>query len=151
MTYPSDLWGNKQKGENSKEGHNHFQIHIYLFIHLSFITPIMKLYTDVVPCFCLYNHVFLLFVLFEQLKSLNSKTDISIFIHLRYLRLKMLKNKENNKKRHIFHHNFKNIPCFVMSEGIIEKVLFCSIWRLTYFKNFENGVYHFFKFKLFNY
>ena len=27
-------------------------------------------------------------------KSLNSKTDISIFINLRYLRLKLLKNKE---------------------------------------------------------
>ena len=52
------------------------------------------------------------------MKSLNSKTDISIFfINLRYLRLKLLKNKENNKKIcHIFHHNFKNIHCYVMSE-----------------------------------
>ena len=33
------------------------------------------------------------------------------------LALKLRKNKENNKKIcHIFHHNFKNIPCYVMSE-----------------------------------
>ena len=51
------------------------------------------------------------------MQSLNSKTDISIFINLRYLRLKLLKKKENNKKIcHIFHHNFKNIPCYIMSE-----------------------------------
>ena len=77
---------------------------------------------------------------YEKVKSLNSKTDISIFINLRYLRLKLLKNKENNKKIcHIFHHNFKNIPCYIMSE--VSKVSFCSIWWLTYFKNFEIGVY----------
>ena len=51
------------------------------------------------------------------MKSLNLKTDISIFINLRYWRLKLLKNCENNKKIcHIFHHNFKNIPCYVISE-----------------------------------
>ena len=37
------------------------------------------------------------------MKSLNTKNDISMFINLRYLRLKLLKNKENNKKVcHIF-------------------------------------------------
>ena len=52
-----------------------------------------------------------------QLKSLNAKTDISIFINLRYLRLKLMKNKEDNKKIcDIFHHGFKNIPCYVTSE-----------------------------------
>ena len=51
------------------------------------------------------------------MKSLNSKADISRFISLRYLQLKLLKLKENNKKVcHIFHHNFKNIPCYAMSE-----------------------------------
>ena len=59
------------------------------------------------------------------MKSLNSKTDISIFINLRYLRLKLLKNKENNKKIcHIFHHNFKNIPCYVMSEVSLKRFYF---------------------------
>ena len=37
-----------------------------------------------------------------------------------------------------FYHNFKNIPCHVMSEESLNlKVLFCSIWWWTYFKNFE--------------
>ena len=39
------------------------------------------------------------------------------FINLRYVQLKQLKNKQNNKKIcDIFHHNFKNIPCYVTSE-----------------------------------
>ena len=60
-----------------------------------------------------------------NMKSLNSKTDISIFINLRYLRLKLLKNKENNKKIcHIFHHNFKNIPCYVRSEVSLKRFYF---------------------------
>ena len=59
------------------------------------------------------------------MKSLNSKTDISIFINLRYLRLKLLKHKENNKKVcHISHHNFKNIPCYVMSEVSLKRFYF---------------------------
>ena len=60
-----------------------------------------------------------------HMKSLNSKTDISIFINMRYLRLKLLQNKENNKKIcHIFHHNFKNIPCYVMSEVSLKRFYF---------------------------
>ena len=61
-----------------------------------------------------------------QMKSLNKKkNDISIFINLRYLRLNLLKNKENNKKIcHIFHN-------------------FCSICWWTYFKNVEIAVYRF--------
>ena len=59
------------------------------------------------------------------MKSLNSKTDISIFINLSYLRLKMLNNRENNEKIcHIFHHNFKNIPCYVMSEVSLKRFYF---------------------------
>ena len=61
------------------------------------------------------------------MKSLNAKTDISIFIHLRYLRLKLLKNKENNKKIwDIFHHtcNFKNMPCYVTSEVSLKRFYF---------------------------
>ena len=75
------------------------------------------------------------------MKSLNSKTDISIFINLRYLRLKLLKNKENNKKIcHIFHHNFKNIPCYVMS-GVSLKRFYVALSDdgLT-LKTFEIGV-----------
>ena len=40
----------------------------------------------------------------------------SIFINLRYLRLK--------KICHIFHHNFKNIPCYVMSEVSLKRFYF---------------------------
>ena len=37
----------------------------------------------------------------------------------------MLKNKENNKKMcHIFHHNFKSIPCYVMSEVSLNRFYF---------------------------
>ena len=47
----------------------------------------------------------------EHLKSLFAKTDKSIFVKLRYLRLKLLKYKENNKKIYdTFDHNFKNNP-----------------------------------------
>ena len=49
------------------------------------------------------------------------KADISIFINLRYLRLKLLKNKENNKKICDFFHNFKNIPCYVTSEVSLKR------------------------------
>ena len=67
-----------------------------------------------------------------HMKSLNSKTDISICINLRYLRLQLLKNKENNKKIcHIFHHNFKNIPCYVMSEVSLKR---------CYFALFDDGL-----------
>ena len=60
-----------------------------------------------------------------HMKSLISKTDISILINLRYLRLKLLKNKENKKKMcHIFHHNFKNIPCYVISEVSLKRFYF---------------------------
>ena len=77
------------------------------------------------------------------MKSLNSKTDISIFINLRYLRLKVLKNKENKKICHSFHHSFKNIPCYVMSEVSLKRFYFALFddglkkllnWRLSAFE-----------------
>ena len=77
-----------------------------------------------------FIHVFLFVYIYIRsislyLKSLNSKTDISIFINLRYSRLKLLKNKENNKKIcHIFPHNFRNIPCYVMSEVSLKRFYF---------------------------
>ena len=51
------------------------------------------------------------------------------------------KQKNNKKICHIFHHNFKNIPCYVMSEVSLKR--FYSIWWWAYFKNFEIGVYRF--------
>ena len=39
------------------------------------------------------------------------------YIHFEIFAIKAAENKENNKKIcHIFHHNFKTIPCYVMIE-----------------------------------
>ena len=69
----------------------------------------------------------------------QKKTDISIFINLsllRYLRLKLLKNKEN-----MWYHNFKHNYSLLCNEwGIIERfyfALFLSIWVLFAIKAFE--------------
>ena len=64
---------------------------------------------------------------------------ISIFINLRCLRLKLLKNKENSKKIcHIFQHNFKNISCYVTSEVSLKRFSFAlfddGLTLKTYFK-----------------
>ena len=68
------------------------------------------------------------------MKSLNSKTDISIFINLRYLRLNLLKNKENDKKIFLFfHHNSTNIPCYVMNKVSLKILYFALL-------NFDDGL-----------
>ena len=73
--------------------------------------------------------------------KLNAQTDILIFINLRYLRLKLLKNKENKKICNIFHHNFKNIPCYVMSEVSLKRFYFALFDDRLTLNNFEIGVY----------
>ena len=51
------------------------------------------------------------------MKTFIAKRVISILVNLRYLRFKLLKYKENNKKIcNTFDHNFKNIP---YEKGII--------------------------------
>ena len=72
------------------------------------------------------------------MKSLIAKRVISILVNLRYLRLKLLKYKENNKKIHdTFYHNFKNIPVYIYiynELGIIRKALFhLTRWCYYYF------------------
>ena len=58
------------------------------------------------------------------MKSFIAKRVISILVNLRYLRFKLLKYKENNKKIcNAFDHNFKNIPFIYNVKGIIRKVL----------------------------
>ena len=52
-------------------------------------------------------------------------------INLRYLRLKLLKNKENKKICDICYHNFKNIPCYVTSKVSLKK---------KYFALFDDGL-----------
>ena len=63
------------------------------------------------------------------MKSLNAKSDISIFINLKYLLLKLLKNKENKKICDICHHNFKNTPCYghVTSEISLKRFYFALL------------------------
>ena len=55
------------------------------------------------------------------MKSFIAKRVISILVNLRYLRFKLLKYKENNKKIcNTFDHNFKNIPLYIMSNVLLE-------------------------------
>ena len=61
--------------------------------------------------------------IYEEFKFKNRYINF-FFFNLRYLRLKLLKNEENNKKTcHIFHHN-KDIPCYVMSEVSLKRFYF---------------------------
>ena len=49
--------------------------------------------------------------------------NISTFINLKYLRLKLLKNKGNSKKiSYIFNHNFKEISYYVMDEVSLKRL-----------------------------
>ena len=53
------------------------------------------------------------------MKSFIAKRVTSILVYLRYLRFKLLKYKENNKKIcNTFDHNFKNVPLY-NEKGII--------------------------------
>ena len=55
-----------------------------------------------------------------------------------------MKNREIIKKIcHIFHHNFKNIPCYVMSEVSLKRFYFALFEDGHYLKNFEIAVYRF--------
>ena len=59
------------------------------------------------------------------MKSFIEKRVISILVNLRYLRFKLLKYKENNKKIcNTFDHNFKNIPLYIMSNVSLERYYF---------------------------
>ena len=73
------------------------------------------------------------------MKSFIAKRVISILVNLRYLRFKLLKYKENNKKIcNNFDHNFKKYSFIYNEQCIITKVLFCIIRWCPYFKNVKN-------------
>ena len=58
-------------------------------------------------------------------EEFHRKTRYIHFGHLRYLRFKLLKYKENNKKIcNTFDHNFKNIPLYIMSNVSLERYYF---------------------------
>ena len=57
-----------------------------------------------------------------HMKSFIAKRVNSILVNLRYLRFKLLKNKEYNKKMcNTFDHN-KNITLYNNEKGIVRKV-----------------------------
>ena len=61
----------------------------------------------------------------KQVKSFIAKRVNSILINLRYLRFKLLKYKENNKKIcNTFDHNFKNIPLYITRKVSVERYYF---------------------------
>ena len=63
--------------------------------------------------------------IYMYMKSFIAKRVISILVNLRYLRFKLLKYKENNKKIcNTFDHNFKNIPLYIMSNVSLERYYF---------------------------
>ena len=70
------------------------------------------------------------------MKNFIAKLIISIFVKLRYWRLKLLKYKANNKKiRDTFVNNFKNMfSCIYDELGIIRKAIFCIIGWSPNFK-----------------
>ena len=60
-----------------------------------------------------------------HMKSFIAKRVKSILVNLRYLRFKLLKYKENNKKIcNTFDHNFKNTPLYIMSKVSFERYYF---------------------------
>ena len=68
-------------------------------------------------------------------ESFIAKRVMSILVNLRYLRFKLLKFKENNKKScNIFYHNFKNIPLYIMRKVSLESIIKCIIRWCPYFK-----------------
>ena len=90
-----------------------------------------------------------------NMKSFIAKRLNSILVNLRYLRFKLLKYKENNKKIcNTFDHNFKNIPLYIMRKVSLERYYFvlydCALtskmskWRLSRFaiKLFIYSAYH---------
>ena len=59
------------------------------------------------------------------MKSFIAKRVISILVNLRYLRFKLLKYKENDKKFcDTFDHNFKNTPLYIMRKVSLERQYF---------------------------
>ena len=61
----------------------------------------------------------------QNLKSFIAKRVISNLVNLRYLRFKLVKYKENNKKIcNTFDYNFKNINLYIMRKVSLERHCF---------------------------
>ena len=70
-----------------------------------------------------YSHDLVGIVLIRRyMKSFIAERLNSILVNLRYLRFKLLKYKENNKKIcNTFDHNFQNIPLYIMRKVSLER------------------------------
>ena len=77
--------------------------------------------------------------LFEEFHRKTRYIHFGQFV--RYLRFKLLKYKENNKKIcNTFDHNFKNIPLYIMSNVSLERYYFVLYdGAKTLLKNVKNG------------
>ena len=83
------------------------------------------------------------------MKSLIAKRVISILINLRYLRFKLLKYKENNKKIcNTFDHNFKSIYLTYNEKGIIRKFFFFFFFIIRWCPYFEEKKWHLTRFAM---
>ena len=84
---------------------------------------LQSMYTHTIHSLCQIISSYKLSII--HLKSFIAKRVISILVNLRYLRFKLLKYKENNKKIcNTFDHNFNNIPLYIMSNVSLERYYF---------------------------
>ena len=86
------------------------------------------------------------------MKSFIAKPLNSILVNLRYLRFKLLKYKENNKKIcNTFDHNFKNIPLYIMRKVSLERYYFVVYTIVPLLQKFQKRRLSRFAIKLFIY
>ena len=103
-------------------------MYIICYCHGSYSNPLELNYDAIYWKAVLWSDYMLKHVkdlLMQELKSFIAKRIISILVNLRYLRFKLLKYKENNKKIcNTFDHNFINIPLYIMSNVSLERYYF---------------------------
>ena len=88
----------------------------------------------------LYNISEFIHIMHVYLKSFIAKQVKSILVNLRYLRFKLLKYKENNKKIcNTFDYNFKNISLYIMRKVSLEWYYFVLYDGALTLKNVKNG------------
>ena len=127
------FWANCLQGINSSYNSIKFcisQKNILIFIfamyqHYPLALSTVKRISKSLLAFCKNEqHTFLL-LYWLHMKSFIATRVISILVNLRYLRFKLLKYKENNKKIcNTFDRNFKNIPLYIMSNVSLERYYF---------------------------
>ena len=123
-------WRNSQNIPIFENRHNNVVIMSYVVCMTSW--PVVRSIYDVLKTSVCYQErsphkpsIQLSYKLVKHMNSFIAKRVISILVNLRYLRFKLLKYKENNKKIcNTFDHNFKNIPLYIMSNVSLERYYF---------------------------